>query len=258
MVSYTVQALLIIIADNPDKPAAQKAQQIKARLQRVHSDQSYWISMGTFAVGILASLLVGTVAVLAVLTKADMTTSSSTDTVPLWESWKFAAWLIGELTFYSILLSLAFMVTMAVVIGIPLEFLSQYPNNRSQGVKSSKMILVYIALSWLAVAGMWMWTGTSAEEGELFLRTGSKMKWFSCSFGLTIAICIGSITGVRFLKWIYDTLENLTRKRREKNGWQGSVMVGFAIAHLTVLLLYCAYGYDPEGTVKPAWTDKLG
>lgn len=36
------------------------------------------------------------------------------------------------------------------------------------------------------------------------------------------------------------------------------VIYGFACANLVVICLYCAFAYDPEGTIKPTWTEKLG
>jgi len=71
--------------------------------------------------------------------------------------------------------------------------------------------------------------------------------------GGLLAIGIGCLVlCMKVVAWICGRVSFL-------QGWKlRTDLVTFALANLVVACLYCSFAYDPEGTIKPAWTEKLG
>lgn len=97
-----------------------------------------------------------------------------------------------------------------------------------------------------------------------FITLGRLMYWAWVLLLVRLIGLVGIIgTGLLFTQWTNDIFSwlfenvDLFKKIRALDNDELSVFY-FGLVNLVVACLYCSGVYDPKGTVKPSWTERLG
>lgn len=241
---FALQAGLVLVADPIEDNGLPVQRLWERRPARVHRPLNAYFSWTLFVYCCVVSLIVSSVAINRIFpTLAAFGTEKSGAYNGLW--WT------GKSVTIIILLVAGTMLASALTFAPAIIILDQ--KNRYSIVYS---LCVTVVGAYLVFE---LWYNLLSMADERPYSDGDLRIWTVCfpsCFGIALLI----FTGVIFVTWILTLLVRTVQRligcrvRRQ----QQSHMVGIAFAHLVVAVLYGTYGYDSKGTIKPAWTDKLG
>lgn len=253
-IPYVLQAALILIATEPDGETSPRERSIKqASLARVHSTFKYWLSWTLFMLSTVGSLAVSSVAVKEIYQVQDLKTSRQQITSE-GGTIDFSFWIAGRLITNVVVVMFA--VTAIITLTLtPAFYLATKPQEPPHATARC-VFATTICLLAQGLIAYYVAKFVDFPENDPDNQRCNLFLWLPNCFGIAVLIFGVAIFATWFLSRILIVAVRTFGRRTEKQ--QGCAMMGIAMAHLVVAVLYGTYGYESTGTIKPAWTDKLG